>query len=129
AKKPSVAGKSWDGAKRVGVIPASEFAFDATALTCRCPEGNMLSYRGMRENRDGDRVAHFEGRLLQCRHCPLKSRCMANPKAADHRGGKGRQVSFIVKRRTRSTTPYTDWMKARIDSEAGKAIYGRRMSV
>jgi len=129
AKKPAVTGKPWDGAKRGGVIPASEFAFDAKALTCRCPEGNLLSYRGTRTNRDGDTVAHFEGKLLQCRHCPLKAKCMVNPSAADHRTGKGRQVSFVVKRRKTSTTPYTDWMKARIDSEQGKAIYSQRMSV
>jgi transposase len=129
AKKPAVTGKPWDGAKRAGGIPASEFVFDAAALTCKCPEGNMLSYRGTRENRDGDLAAHFEGRLLQCRHCPLKAKCMVNPKAADDRRGKGRQVSFVVKRRTHSTTPYTDWMKTRIDTEAGKAIYSQRMSV
>ena len=129
AKKPAVTGRPWDDAKRAGVIPASEFVFDAAALTCKCPEGNMLSYRGTRENRDGDLAAHFEGRLLQCRHCPLKAKCMVNPTAADDRRGKGRQVSFVVKRRTRSTTPYTDWMKTRIDTDAGKAIYSKRMSV
>lgn len=129
AKKPAVTGKPWDGAKRGGVIPASEFVFDANALTCRCPEGNLLSYRGTRENRDGDTAVHFEGRLLQCRHCPLKAKCMVNPKAADDRTGKGRQVSFVIKRRKHSTTPYTDWMKARIDSDEGKAIYSKRMSV
>jgi transposase len=129
AKKPAVTGKPWDGAKRGGVIPASEFKFDASQNTCVCPEGNLLSYRGTQVNRDGDTVAHFEGRLLQCRHCPLKAKCMVNPKAADHRTGKGRQVSFVVKRRKQSTTPYTDWMKVRIDSEAGKAIYSQRMSV
>ena len=129
AKKPAVTGKPWDGAKRGGVIPASEFRFDASHNSCVCPEGNLLSYRGTRVNRDGDTVAHFEGRLLQCRHCPLKAKCMENPQSADHREGKGRQVSFVVKRRTISTTPYTDWMKERIDSEAGKAIYSKRMSV
>jgi hypothetical protein len=129
AKKPAVTGKPWDGASRGAVIPASEFRFDAAHTTCQCPQGNLLSYRGTRVNRDGDTVAHFEGRLLQCRHCPLKAKCMVNPQAADDRRGKGRQVSFVVKRRKQSTTPYTDWMKARIDSEEGKAIYGQRMSV
>jgi len=38
-------------------------------------------------------------------------------------------VSFVVQKRKRSTTPYTDWMKERIDSEEGKAIYSQRMSV
>lgn len=129
AKKPAVTGVPWDGAERGGVIPASEFRFDQRGNSCVCPEGNLLSYRGTRVNRDGDTVVHFEGRLLQCRHCPLKAKCMENPQAADHRKGRGRQVSFVVKRRTQSTTPYTDWMKERIDSAAGKVIYSQRMRV
>ena len=43
----------------------------------------------------------------------------------DHIKGFGRQVSF----RVYSATPtYTDWMKARIDSDEGKRIYSHRMS-
>ena len=102
AKKPAVTGRPWDGAKREGVIPAREFSFDAQlSLSGRKPA--ELSRHPM--NRDGDTVAHFEGRLLQCRHCPLKARCMVNPKAADHRTGHGRQVSFVVKKSKQSTTP------------------------
>ncbi|MBN7795914.1 transposase, partial [Parahaliea mediterranea] len=72
-------------------------------------------------------TAYFEGRLLQCRHCPLKTRCMHNPKAADHRKGAGRQVSFQLDGKRKPT--YTDWMKHRVDSDRGKAIYGHRLSV
>ena len=44
--------------------------------------------------------------------------------SANTREGHGRQVSFT---RTNGRTP-TDWMKRRIDSPEGKAIYGHRMS-
>jgi len=128
-KKPAVTGVPTATAKKARVIPASEFDFDPKAMTCICPQGESMSYRGTRKNRDGDSVAYFEGRLLQCRHCPLKQDCMYNPASADHRQGAGRQVSFVVGRRKQSTTPCTDWMKARIDSEAGRAIYSKRMSV
>ena len=53
---------------------------------------------------------------------------MRNPSAADHRTGKGRQVSFIIEKRQRSPN-YTDWMKHRVDSPKGKQIYSHRMSV
>jgi hypothetical protein len=52
---------------------------------------------------------------------------MRNPDAANHRKGKGRQVSFIL---TKEKPPnYTDWMKVRVDSETGRLIYSHRMSV
>ena len=130
-KKPAVTGKPWGGDRKKAVIPASEFTFEARALVCICPEGETLSYNGTRTNALGDKVAYFEGRLLQCRPCPRKKACMHNPESADHRKGHGRQVSFVLKQagKRESSTPYTDWMKARVDSAQGKEIYGHRMSV
>ena len=52
---------------------------------------------------------------------------MQNPSAADHRKGNGRQVSFIIDKSSQS--PYTEWMKGRVDSQEGKQIYSHRMSV
>src|SRR5690606_18541263 len=103
----------------------------AKTMTCICPQNELLTHRSTRENAQGDTVAYFEGRLLQCRHCPRKQECMYNPESADHRKGKGRQVSFVIARATgrKSSTPHTDWMKERVDSELGKEIYGHRMSV
>ncbi|WP_246841231.1 transposase, partial [Hahella sp. CCB-MM4] len=86
-------------------------------LTCRCPAGQEISFRGTRTDEYGNPKAHFEGRLLQCRHCDLKHECMRNPTAADHRKGTGRQVSFIIEHRRRPN--YTDWMKHRVDSPKG----------
>lgn len=52
---------------------------------------------------------------------------MQNPEAANHRKGKGRQVSFIIENKRLPT--YTDWMKHCVDSPQGKEIYSHRMSV
>lgn len=108
------------------VIPASEFHFDPIELTCVCPAGNTLSFRGERENDGGQPTAYFEGRLLQCRNCDIKDRCMHNPSGADHRKGAGRQVSFPLSDKRKAT--FTDWMKHRVDSNYGKQVYGHRMS-
>jgi len=110
------------------VIPASEFDFDPINLTCRCPSGESISFRGKHSDSHGHLKVFFEGRLLQCRHCDLKTRCMTNPDSANHRKGNGRQVSFIIQKAQRSTN-YTDWMKRRVDSAKGKQIYSHRMSV
>jgi transposase len=108
-------------------IPASEFSFDPMTNSCLCPSGESLSFRGVRENDLGIKIVYFEGRLLQCRNCDKKQQCMHNPKAADHRKGNGRQVSFTLNE-TRAPT-YTDWIKHRVDSSKGKQIYSHRMSV
>nr|WP_202803570.1 IS1182 family transposase [Gayadomonas joobiniege] len=112
--------------KRKQTIPASEFDFDPTALSCTCPSGERLSFRGIKDNGSGLTTIYFEGRLLQCRHCPIKSHCMHNPDSANHRKGNGRQVSFSFKNDKKPN--YTDWMKHRVDSEKGKHIYSHRMS-
>jgi len=108
------------------VIPSEEFDFDPVDLSCVCPSGKTLSFRGIREDHNGKQRATFEGRLLQCRSCDLKARCMKNPASADHRKGQGRQVSFEAS--TKKPT-HTDWMKHRVDSVKGKQIYSHRMSV
>ena len=108
-------------------IAASEFQFDPVKLTCICPSDPALTYRGQREALNGKIRVHFEGRLLQCRYCPKKHKCMQNPASADHRNGSGRQVSFTIE--NKRLPNYTDWMKHRVDSPQGKEIYSHRMSV
>jgi len=110
----------------VKVIPSSEFIFDPIDLSCHCPTGNKIRFRGVREDIAGNQRATFEGRLSQCRSCEVKAKCMKNPNSADHRKGSGRQVSFAM---TKKKATYTDWMKHRVDSKEGKLIYSHRMSV
>ena len=109
------------------VIPASEFDFNPVNLVCICPAGNKISFRGERPDENGNPKAYFEGKLLQCRNCTIKDKCMQNPAAADHRKGAGRQVSFLLEHKREPN--YTDWMKHRVDSAKGKQIYSHRMSV
>ena len=108
-------------------IPASEFGLDRVNKTCVCPAGKQLTYLGSREDENGNHKAFFIGKLLQCRHCEIKHRCMKQPESSNRINGRGRQVSFIVDTNTEPT--YTDWMKHRVDSEEGKQIYSHRMSV
>lgn len=114
--------------KTADMIPAAAFDFDPINLSCRCPAGEIVSLRNKRQDEHGNLKVFFEGRLLQCRNCAIKHQCMKNPSAADHRKGKGRQVSFIIEKRYRKPN-YTDWMKHRVDSAKGKQIYSHRMSV
>lgn len=105
----------------------TDFKFDSKNITCICPADEHMSFRGERTDKNNNVKVFFEGRLLQCRHCTLKTRCMTNPDAANHRKGNGRQVSFILKKQHKENV--TDWMRVRIDSDKGKQIYSHRMSV
>jgi len=125
AEQKSKYGKRHQEKPRVlNVIPASEFRFDPLQKTCICPAGESLRLQGQLDDGNGKLTLLFEGRLLQCRNCALKQRCMQKPEQANHGKGHGRQVSVIV----RSRPTFTDWMKQRVDSDKGKQIYGHRMS-
>lgn len=106
---------------------ASEFIFDEEKLTCTCPAGEKMSFRCQGLDKHNNVKVFFEGKLSQCKNCHLKTQCMKNPDAANHRKGNGRQVSFIIKKQHKEKN--TDWMKERIDSVKGKQIYSHRMSV
>ncbi|MEM8490103.1 MAG: IS1182 family transposase [Pseudomonadota bacterium] len=107
------------------VIPASEFTIDVKKKTCVCPEGKSMWLMSDKPVNEGRRKQMYEGRLTDCRVCPRKEACMRNPESASTREGHGRIVSITY--RTGQTA--TDWMRRRVDSREGKAIYGQRMAV
>lgn len=107
------------------VIPASEFSFNLEKKTCKCPAGNSMWLKHEYRQGPGRLQLHFEGKLTDCRHCPLKYQCMRNPASANTREGHGRQVSKTFSVHATAT----DWMKRRVDSKKGKMIYAHRMSV
>ena len=114
-------------AKTNSKFTTTDFKFDHKGLTCTCPADEKISFRCQRTDKNNNIKVFFEGRLLQCRQCNLKTYCMTNPDAANHRKGNGRQVSFIIKKQLKENV--TDWMRERIDSVEGKQIYSHRMSV
>lgn len=107
------------------VIPASEFRFNIRNKTCVCQEGNELTLRDQTLDEHGKGKLFFEGKLTDCRDCPIKNECMRNPPPANLRDGHGRQVSITYHTRQSAT----QWMQKRVDSKLGKKIYGHRMSV
>ena len=107
------------------MIPRSEFQFNQRKKTCVCPQGNSMYLAHEGEMGTGKFKLRFEGKLTDCRHCPVKEQCMRNPASADTREGQGRTVSYIV---TTAKNPST-WMKKRVDSVEGKRHYSDRMAV
>jgi hypothetical protein len=105
--------------KHPKVFPASDFTFDPVQQSCHCPAGKALSLRGLRTDKKGHEKIFFEGRLADCRMCPLKEQCLRSPSSAGNRKGHGRQVSFILQKKVGAMT----WMRERVDSQLGKEIY------
>lgn len=111
-----------------GIFSSGDFNFDPETLSCHCPSGESLSFCRIATDKNGEDYAYFKGRLSQCGNCALKKRCMHNPSAADHRKGHGRQVCFRLATAD-SQNSANEWMRQRIDSETGKAIYGQRLGI
>jgi transposase len=98
----------------------SDFSFDPAKGVYLCPNGKELTCHA-RGNINRHRTYDlYHARPEDCAACPLRSRCL---KKADT---PRRNLSIQVK----SQDPnLIDEMKAKIDSDEGKRIYGRRLGI
>ncbi len=99
-----------------------DFSFDAVAGTCVCPAGKKLYSTGSACSTNGRKHHKFQGAKRDCVPCALRTRCLRHPERTPTR-----QVAFFEKNQA-SPLPYTQIMKQAIDSERGKALYGRRIA-
>ena len=109
-----------DRAKKVAVFSASEFKTNLKTKTCICPAGKQMMYHGEHEDAVRGTYSRFRGRLRDCRSCKLSDRCMMNNVTK-----RGRQVQILNEEKKRITN--LDLMKQKIDSEAGRHQYSKRM--
>lgn len=111
-----------DRAKRVKLFSAEEFKVNFESKSCICPAGKEMMYHG--EHEDGVRGIYlrFRGKLQDCRSCAMSDRCMRNKVTK-----RGRQI--IIRHEEKKKASYLDLMKHKIDSEAGRAQYAKRMWV
>jgi transposase len=99
-----------------------DFTFDAIAGTCICPAGKNLYSAGSACSINGRKYHKFRGAQRDCVPCELRARCLRHPEHTPTR-----QVALFEKHQP-SPLPYTQIMKQAIDSERGKALYGRRIA-
>ncbi|NNE62586.1 MAG: transposase [Gammaproteobacteria bacterium] len=102
------------------IIPSSQFAVDLNSNTCICPAGKEMLYQGNHFEGVAGKYSRFKGRLNDCRECELQGQCMMKS-VKEH----GRQVSFLNTEQKK--TSYLKLMQQKIDSDAGRRIYSRRM--
>lgn len=99
-----------------------DFNYNPETGTCLCPAGKSLYQNGSNCIHNGYRAIKFQGALRDCVPCEQRNRCLRRPDKT-----KARQVSFFQGKADPSQPSYSDLMKQRIDSEAGRAAlcYGR----
>lgn len=106
-----------------GIFPASEFTYDAEARTCRCPAGHALVRNGHHHVIRDDIWEQFIGTERVCGACPLRAQCITDPART-----RVRSVMFHRGKTAPLPPSLTAQMKARIDTPAGRARYGRRLA-
>lgn len=87
------------------------------------PNTKQLYQNGANCIHKGYRAIKFQGEQCDCLPCDHRVRCLRNPDKT-----KTRQVSFFQCKADPNQLSYTDLMKQSIDSEAGRAAYGRRFA-
>ena len=99
---------------------SADFHFDKATLSCRCPAGKEMWLQSDNIITQGRHYVRFSGYLKHCRDCPLQNQCMRHPPK-----NTGRQVQFL--KETSHPVSYTDKMKVKIDSPAGRRQYSIRL--
>src|SRR5215211_135950 len=112
------------GRQRPDVKPSlfttSDFSFDPDKQVYRCPQGKELTCHARHQTNRYRTYDVYHARPEDCAACPLKSRCLSKPTTSR------RYLSIQV-----NTQPpnLIDEMKTKIDTEQGKRIYARRLSI
>ena len=109
--------------KTAGHYRPKDFDYDAAAGTCICPAGKSLYQNGANCNHNGHLAVKFQGALRDCVPCTRRDQCLRKPDTT-----KTRQVCFFRGRAPGGAASYTDRMRRAIDSERGRALYGRRFA-
>ena len=100
-----------------------DFDYDEAAGTCRCPAGKWLYQNGANCHHNRFVAIKFQGAQRDCQPCDLRAKCLRKP---DHT--KTRQVCFFRSKAPAEAFDPVALMKEAIDSEVGRALYGRRFA-
>lgn len=106
--------------KTIRIYAASDFKF-LSATQALCPQGKTLTGSGKVYQVKRDMRLQYKADAKDCDACAKREHCMRQPSP-----GKARTVTQT----TRSNKPEDDpsaRMRQRIDSEQGRALYGKRV--
>ncbi|MGH9787009.1 MAG: IS1182 family transposase [Terriglobia bacterium] len=114
----------WARPKGQGLFRPRDFIYDKATQTCICPAGEFLYQNGSHCRIRGYEAVKFTGAKRVCGPCALRSKCLRHPDRTPVR-----QVVFFTGRTAGQPETYTAKMKRKIDTDAGRRQYGRRLAV
>ena len=100
-----------------------DFSLDPETGICTCPAGKPLYRNGSNCIHNGYVSSKYTGTQRDCLPCEQRDKCLRTPDKT-----KVRQVSFFRGKAGATEESHSDRMKRAIDSEEGKARYGRRFA-
>jgi transposase len=114
-------------AKKAGrgrLFSTADFVFPEDLSHCICPAGQRL-YRSGGQVKIGKFLAtKFKGPKSACGPCKLRSACLRHPERTEIR-----QVAYFHGRLSSGKETFTQRMKHKIDSIAGRALYSLRVAI
>lgn len=100
-----------------------DFTRDPETGICTCPAGKQLYRNGTNCIHNGHLATKYSGTLRDCLPCEQRTKCLRTPEKT-----QVRQVAFFRGKADTTEESETDRMKKALDSEAGRARYGRRFA-
>jgi transposase len=106
--------------KKPALFSAADFSFDESKQVYRCPNGKVLTCHARQQVNRHRTYDIYHAHPQDCAVCPLRTRCLS--KSTTSRRYLSIQVEL-------ASPHLIDQMKAKIDSDAGKKIYARRLGI
>ena len=109
---------------RANLFTPADFSFPKDLSYCTCPAGKRLYRSGANIIVNGLRSVRFKGPQSACVPCKLRSKCLRYPERT-----KTRQVAYFLGKTKKAQNSFSERMKRKIDSTAGKALYSMRLAI
>ena len=109
---------------RQDLFTTKDFVFSHDLSRCICPAGKRLYRSGGNVVSKGLLSVRFKGPESACVPCVLRSKCLRHAERT-----KIRQVAYFKGRAPEAKARFSDKMKRKIDSTAGRMIYSMRLAI
>lgn len=109
---------------RSGLFKVKDFIFPEDLSHCICPAGRKLYRSGGNVTIQNHQAAKFKGPKSACVPCKLRAQCLRHPERTEVR-----QVACFLGRSEKGKNTFTEKMKHKIDSTAGRMLYSMRLAV
>lgn len=109
---------------RKGLFTTKDFTFAKDLSHCICPAGKRLYRSGYKVKMKNFVATKFKAPKSACVPCELRSQCLRKPEKTEIR-----QVAYFHGRSEAGKTTFSERMKTKIDSTAGRLIYSLRVGI